>query len=609
MAGLTKSQARDKLASETEKIKSNELFFTYQDKEWKISPKDLQVEYDIDETIDVAYLIGRRGSFIYSARERLFLLWENKKLLTIFSYDKNKAESFINEILSQTTILEKDARFMVEKGTVKIIPEIIGAGIEENILRATFNSEIGHLLDRKNELKISKIYPKIYQYQLEPLKNQLTRIISEKIILKSDGNNFEFQVDQIAKWFEVASESDSSNKIGLFKKALAKDDKFKPIIVINPEKIKTDLEEVADKIDKEPVDAKLKMSEGRATVFVSSQNGYKLNQEKTLEMIESALYERMKVAGIASPEENSSASETLDLPIEVKKPTVSNETINNLGIKEQIGVATTSFKKSPPNRITNIKVGTSIFNGYLIKPGEEFSTLKALGDISAERGFLPELVIKEDSTKPEIGGGLCQVSTTLFRAALNSGLPITARTNHKYRVSYYEPPVGMDATIYDPSPDLKFKNDTPGYILIQAYTSGTDITFEFYGTKDGRQVTISTPVMYDVTSPGDPVYKEDASLAPGEKKQIEKAHNGAKAFFKYKVTKDGQTIFEKTFNSKYVAWRAVYLVGPGTPASNQEQSQPSPSPTPTETTASPTPTPTETTSSPTPTPTETTPAP
>jgi vancomycin resistance protein YoaR len=105
---------------------------------------------------------------------------------------------------------------------------------------------------------------------------------------------------------------------------------------------------------------------------------------------------------------------------------------------------------------------------------------------------LPELVIKENKTTPEFGGGICQVSSTLFRAAIYSGLKITERRNHSYPIRYYLP-YGMDATIYEPRPDFKFINNTPGPILILSEVVGTELTFRFFGTRDGRSVTVDGP--------------------------------------------------------------------------------------------------------------------
>jgi vancomycin resistance protein YoaR len=221
--------------------------------------------------------------------------------------------------------------------------------------------------------------------------------------------------------------------------------------------------------------------------------------------------------------------------------------------------------------VHNIKTGVKYISGAIVKPNEEFSTIARLGTIDQSSGYLPELVIKENSTVPEFGGGLCQVSTTLFRAAMNAGLDITERQNHSYRVSYYEPPVGMDATIYYPKPDFKFKNTTNNYILINGYVEGTKVSFDIYGTKDGRTVSVSDPEVYDITPPPDPIYTDDPTLEPGEVKQTDSAHPGAKAIFYYTVKKGDQIINKQTFKSAYVPWPAKFKRGPEIKQGEQPQ--------------------------------------
>jgi vancomycin resistance protein YoaR len=312
---------------------------------------------------------------------------------------------------------------------------------------------------------------------------------------------------------------------------------------------------IAKQIDVSPKNATLKMADGKATVFQTAVIGKKVDQSQLKIDIENALFARI------SADTQSLAASTLTIKVAETKPEISDDAINDLGIVDLISTGTTDFKGSPTNRVHNIQVGVASINGALLKPGETFSTLGHLGTIDAAGGYLPELVIKDNRTTPEYGGGLCQVSTTLFRAAMNAGLRIDQRQNHKYRVSYYEPPVGMDATIYDPAPDFKFTNTYSSHILIQGYITGTKITFEIYGTKDSRAVEISTPTITAVTDPPAPSYVETDTLAPGEKKLLEKAHQGATVNFRYKVTKDGQTLQEKTFESVYVPWQEKWLIG------------------------------------------------
>lgn len=210
-------------------------------------------------------------------------------------------------------------------------------------------------------------------------------------------------------------------------------------------------------------------------------------------------------------------------------------------------------------------------------------TLKAIGHVGPETGFLQELVIKNSNrVEPEYGGGLCQVSTTLFRAVINSGLKVTARTPHSFRVSYYEPPVGMDATIYDPAPDFKFINNYENPILIWAIAGNNSLVFQIYGTKDNRKIEISDPVTYDYVSAGEPIYTESATMATGAIRQVERATSGCSASFTYRVTAANGTVLEnETFVSKYVAIPNSYLYGPGTEGIPGQEESPPPAPTPT----------------------------
>lgn len=287
--------------------------------------------------------------------------------------------------------------------------------------------------------------------------------------------------------------------------------------IIQKDLIKAYLEDLARKVNRDPMDAKFTVTDGKVTAFAEAQNGLTLDIDNNLETLLSAL--------VAEP-----TSEKIALRYDSKKPEINYGEVNNLGISSIIGEGTSNFKGSPANRIHNIKVATDRYNGVLIKPGEEFSFVSILGEVDAEHGYLPELVIKQGVTEPEFGGGICQVSTTTFRAAIYSGLKITARKNHAYPVSYYNPQ-GMDSTVYVPRPDLRFLNNTPGYILIQTKIVGTQLTFSFYGTDDGRKTTIDGPTITE--------RKPDGALKA--------------SFTQHVFDKDGKEIINDIFNSAYAS--------------------------------------------------------
>lgn len=246
--------------------------------------------------------------------------------------------------------------------------------------------------------------------------------------------------------------------------------------------------DLSQQVNKEPVDGKLTIDNGKVSVFALSQKGLELDKEKSVALLSDFANQK-----------NSTTS--LELPFIQKDPEISTDETSNLNITELLGEGRSNFSGSPKNRIFNINVATKRFNGVLIKPGEDFSFVKTLGEVDGEHGYLPELVIKNNVTEPEFGGGICQVSTTAFRAAIYSGLKITARRNHAYPVSYYNPQ-GMDATVYIPKPDLSFLNNTPGHILIQTEIIGTELVFRFFGTSDGRKTTVIGPTITERNSDG-----------------------------------------------------------------------------------------------------------
>ena len=238
-----------------------------------------------------------------------------------------------------------------------------------------------------------------------------------------------------------------------------------------------------------------------------------------------------------------------------------------MGIKELIGKGESTFHGSIASREHNVALTAAKLNGVLVAPGDVFSFNQTVGDISAATGFQAAYIIKDGRTILGDGGGVCQGSTTLFRAVLDAGLPILERQAHAYRVSYYEQNAkpGFDATVYDPTADLKFKNDTPGHILIQTKVDLVKnyLRIEFYGTGDGRKVSIGNIRLWNQTPPPPDIYQDDPSLPAGTVKQVDWKAWGAKAAFDWKVVRNGEVLQEKTFFSNYRPWQAVYLKGTG----------------------------------------------
>ena len=240
--------------------------------------------------------------------------------------------------------------------------------------------------------------------------------------------------------------------------------------------------DLANKTSRAPIDAKFTIENGVAVILTPAQNGQELNIPKTVIALEQGF--------LANKSE-------IALALETTEPAITAEKINSLGISDRLAVGESNFTGSTLARIQNIKVASKIYNGYIVKPNETFSFNTVLGDVTASQGYAPEKVIKDGKIEYEYGGGICQVSTTLFRAAIMAGFPIVERKPHAFPVNYYEPQ-GFDATIYPGSSDLRFINNTSGPVLVQTHIMGKILILEIYGKSDGRVVTMTVPFQYDI---------------------------------------------------------------------------------------------------------------
>ncbi|MBQ6436136.1 VanW family protein [bacterium] len=320
------------------------------------------------------------------------------------------------------------------------------------------------------------------------------------------------------------------------------------------------IEDIRATIDRPLQEPELIIDEATMTVtsFKPPQDGLALNETTLMQTIFSAL-------------ENLSTTDTesldIPLPLATASPTKSLADINNLGINEVIGFGESYYAHSISGRVHNVAVAASHINNTLVAPGEEFSFNKVVGDVSSATGYLNGYVIKNGRSELSAGGGVCQVSTTLFRALLDSGLQITLRKPHSYRVSYYElnNDPGFDATVYTGNVDLRFINDTDHYVLITA-TTDSDALYMYvkiYGTSDGRTTTITDYRKFNASGAPAPQYIPDPSLPPGVVKQIDWAVGGLQTDFTHTIyNADGSIRSQKNYPSTYHPWSAKYLVGP-----------------------------------------------
>ncbi|MBI5037489.1 MAG: VanW family protein [Candidatus Kerfeldbacteria bacterium] len=493
--------------------------------------------YHIDESLND--IIADQRSMSYP--ERAYYALRGKTYRPSLSIDAVAMSKALKALLSAYEAPAHDAVFVIADDSITVAPAEAGTAFSYTDIMSSITSQLLSMQTASIPISLQPDQPDVDAAEATTLISTVGDVLARAPYqLQFDEKKWEITRDQIAAWIRPAAVD------GVF------------TVVLDNDQAVAFLEEVATGVDVAVKESKFQVSNGRVTEFQPAEEG------RTVDIAASVVELNAMIQ---------SDAQSAQLVVDIIAPEATEGSALSYGIKELIGEGRSNFKGSPANRRHNIGVGASALNGLMIKPGEEFSLINALGEIDGEHGYKQELVIKGNKTVPEYGGGLCQIGTTTFRSVLDAGLKITERKNHSYRVSYYEP-AGTDATIYDPAPDFKFINDTGHHVLLTTEINGDELVFRLYGTDDGRTVSLTNPRIYNLAPPGPTKLIETTDLAPGVKKCTEKAHTGADAEFNRTVTYANGEVMEETFRSHYKPWQEVCLIGveptPAEPAATEE---------------------------------------
>ncbi len=239
---------------------------------------------------------------------------------------------------------------------------------------------------------------------------------------------------------------------------------------------------------------------------------------------------------------------------------------NPLGARDLLGSGDSLYRGSPDYRMHNIAVGAEKLNGQVVQPGDTFSFLDRIGPFRLSEGWVEGSIIVADKTEQGVGGGICQVSTTLFRAVLNAGLEVVKRWPHLYRVRYYEmgpAPIGIDATIFSPGVDLKFRNDTDHPVMLRSRVDEqlASLEFEIWGVSDGRISEIVDHRLWGWRDPPPDEGVVDPEEDPEFEEQAEWAKRGVQASFSRVIVWPDGAEKESTFQSNFLPWPNRFIVG------------------------------------------------
>lgn len=514
------------------------------DRVWAARPLELGVWIDVSTMARHALSVGRRGTLVERFEEQYQAWTRGVDIPPVVVFDQRLAAAYLERLAEQIDRPKVEAEIVLRGLEVEVRPGQVGRTLNLEATLAALMPVVSRLYDAQVLVVIEESPPLVLD--ASPQADLARQMLSQPLLLTAEGAGpWAIPPESLAgllRFEVVRDEAGSRYRLGA-----------------DPEQMRQFLEPLAPGLARDPQNARYIFNDEtrQLDLLRPAVIGRRLDIPDTIQAITDGL---------------NVGQHEISLVFQTAAPAVGDQaTAAELGISENVVAVSTYFAGSSPARIHNIATAASAFHGLLVAPGETLSMAEVLGDISLDTGYQEALIIYGDRTINGVGGGVCQVSTTLFRAAFFGGYQIDERHSHAYRVGYYEQRctlgttcAGFDATVFAPLVDFRFTNDTPYWLLMETYVYGTQLLWKFYSTSDGRQVEWTTTGLRNVVEAPEPLYRENPDLRRGQIKQVDYEADGAEVTITRTVTRGGQVIHQDTFRTRYLPWRAIYEYGPGT---------------------------------------------
>lgn len=553
LSGLSPNDAVVKLSQTLSYPITGKVVFRNADQVWVASPAELGMVFDPSASAMSAYEHGRSGGLVGALVSQVRAGGLGEDVAPVIIFDQRVAYTYLQNIAVQIDRPVVEASLKVEGTNVTALPGQSGLYLNLDATLIYLGAQLQSFRDGEVALVIQESAPRLLDVSSQA--EAARQILSQPLTLvlpnfrEGDPGPWTYDVPVLANMLDVTV-SDVNGaaqmQVGLSRTAL-----------------RNTLAELKTFVDRQPQNARFVFNDGSGQIepISVSATGRSMDVEQSITAINDGLARGEHVIALAVQEEQPGVADTA--------------TGGELGVTQLVGQQTTYFYGSSDARIQNIVAAASRYHGLLVAPGEVFSMGSVLGDVSLENGFAEALIIYGGRTIKGVGGGVCQVSTTLFRTVFFAGYPVAERYSHAYRVSYYEMDAsgavdtnlaGMDATVYFPLVDFKFVNDTPYWMLMETYVDvgARTITWKLYSTSDGRSVTWETTGPSNVVPAPDPLFEENPDLRKNEIKQVDYAAQGADVNVTRTVWINGQVYFTDQFQTHYQPWQAVCQYGPET---------------------------------------------
>jgi vancomycin resistance protein YoaR len=559
---MTPNEARQALESRFSPFLAQPLTLTYGDQTWTPTVSEIGVQLEIDSAIEAAYAAGRKHGMIENLRE-VAAVWQNGLELPLhMTINQDAMQRYLVGRVAEVDQPAVDARLELQGTLINVRPSASGQQLLISDTLHEITAAVQDLSPQQIALRTRELQPRLNDGAVQMAQQQIADLLAGPMTLSAGDQSFTWSLDDLARLVRVERVADSSGD------ALS--------VSLDVDQIHQKIAAIANATEAKGKYPRVDWNGGDMKITREGTPGSRVDEARAFDLITAAL-------------KGHSPQRDLVLPFADVSPPVTQANLKQLGIDQLLSVGQSDFTGSAAYRITNIKAGMALLHGVLLAPGDEFSFNNTVGRIDASNGFVEGYAIIQNRTQQEWGGGICQDSTTMFRAAFWAGLPITERWGHSFYISWYDKHAfadygngpGMDATIFTGGPDFKFLNDTGHWLLIQTIVDVAHTTAEvrIYGTDIGRKVLLEGPTTTNrIPAPTDPVYVAEPKIRPGTKHQSDTARGGMQINFTRIVKQNGQVINQQGFVTKFRPWPNIFEVNP---ADLGPDGKPLPTPVPT----------------------------
>ncbi|PDW02436.1 VanW family protein [Candidatus Viridilinea mediisalina] len=545
---LSAPEARERLQAHFAPFVAQPIMLTFAERQWTPTADEVGIRLEIDRAVQQALGAGRNHGLFENLREVLAVYQYGLELPLHLTIDQAAMQAYLVDRVAEVERPAVDARLALSGTSIAITPAVMGQQVLIGETLQEMTAALQDLVPHTVDLRTSQVLPRVDDAAVAEAQAEIDALLAGPLTLRVEGDRGEYL-------WEL---TDLVQFITIERGGLNGEEHLS--VALDQEALAAQIALIADDTEVRGRNPRVEWNNGNPRIFQAGTEGLRIDEPLAFELIQAAMY---------AP----AAERELLLPMVTVPPPVTEANLADLGLRDLLSVGQSDFAGSAAYRITNIQAGMRLLHGVLVAPGEEFSFNRTIGRIDGSNGFVEGYAIVQNRTQLEWGGGICQDSTTMFRAAFWAGLPITERWGHSFYISWYDrygfgrygDGPGMDAAIFIGALDFKFLNDTGNWLLLQTLvdTRRTLAEIRIYGTDDGRTISLEGPTITNRRpAPTEPVYVADPSRPRGSMRQSDTARGGMTILFTRIVERDGEMIERRTFETVFRPWPNIFEINP-----------------------------------------------